>query len=66
MSKRSKARVLVKAGTDLAGSLHALNNNPAVRAVLVARITKAAQKTPVIVLHQIAQMLELGNQKDVQ
>lgn len=55
---------LTRMGTDLAGGLAALNNNPAIRAALIARITKAAEKTPVIVLHQIAQMMELGIETD--
>lgn len=37
----------------------ALDNNPAIRAALIARIIKAAEKAPVIALHQIALVLEL-------
>lgn len=38
----------------------ALDGNPEIRAALVARISKAAEKTPVIVLHQVAMMLEMA------
>lgn len=32
-----------------------------IRAGLIARLTKAAEKAPIILLHQVAMMLELSN-----
>lgn len=35
-----------------------LDNDPNIRQALIARLTKAAEKAPVVILHQIAMMLE--------
>lgn len=38
----------------------ALDGNPVIRKALIARIVKAADKAPVVILHQIALMLEIS------
>lgn len=38
----------------------AMDGDPKIRAALIGRITKAAEHAPVILLHQIAQMIELA------
>lgn len=42
-------------------SIAALDSNPEIRAALIARIVKIAATAPVIMLHQVAQVLELAS-----
>lgn len=46
--------------TSVSALTGALDRNPEIRAALVARIVKAAEKVPVVMLHQIAMMLDMA------
>lgn len=52
-------------GETVLGSARALmtklDGDPKVRAGVLARIVKAAEKSPVVLLHQVAIMLEMNN-----
>jgi len=54
---------LQKSLSGLSLRLDALDKNPTIRAALIARIVKAAETAPVIMLHQIALSLDMANGK---